>query len=167
MSSPPRLELVLAVAAGVVLLAACGGKGDAAREPESTRPPDQTPAASRPMLAPTYCQVTIDAAPSLNLEVSAYWKGSDLIIAEGSVDLPGPAQLQAWICQDGQYAVALRLKGTPEIKNGQVKAEWELVDVDVGPVFDPGARFEAVLAAQSEMGIPFFVVRIPVEGRPE
>ena len=83
------------------------------------------------------------------------------------MDLPDSAPLQAWACQDGQYTVALRLKGAPGIKNRNVKAEWELAEVDVGPVFDPGARFEVVLAAQSEMGVPFFVVRIPVEGWPD
>lgn len=118
-------------------------------------------------MPPNYCRVTIPAAPSLNLEVGASWKGSDRIIAEGSVDLPGAAKLQAWVCQDGQFTVALRLKGEPELKSGKVKAEWELVDVDVGPIFDPAARFEAVLAAQSELGLPYFVVRIPVEGAPE
>lgn len=107
------------------------------------------------------------AAPSLNLEVSARWKGSDRIIAEGSVNPLGAARLQAWICQDGQMTVALQPEHAPELKDGKIKAEWKVVDVDVGPVFDRDSRFEAVLAAQSEIGLPFFVVRIPVEGRPE
>lgn len=104
----------------------------------------------------------------MNLEVSAKWKGSDRIIVEGSVALPKTATLQAWICQDGQMTVALRPKDEPEIKDGKIKAEWELIeDAGVGPIFDPDARFETTLAAQSEIGLPFFIVRIPVEGRPE
>ena len=168
MNHRPQLQYLLTAAAGLLLMAACGGNGDTASPQASPTPLTQTPAARRPVAPPTYCQVSMAAQPSMNLQVQARWKGEDRIIAEGTVESIGPARLQGWVCQDGQMTAALKLERAPELKGGKIKAEWKAVDVDVGPVFDAGARFEVVLAAVGEpVAIPYFIVRIPVEGQPK
>ena len=168
MNHRPQLQSVLAAAAGLLFMAACGGNGDTAGPQASPTLPNQTPAARGPIAPPTYCQVSIPADPSMNLQVQARWEGEDRIIAEGTIGPIGRARLQGWVCQDGQMTAALQLERQPELKNGKIKAEWKVVDVDVGPVFDAGAGFEVVLAAVGEpVALPYFVVRIPVEGRPE
>jgi hypothetical protein len=165
MSERRHVLSLLIIAAGILLLAACGGSSDGDTTMSAT--PSPSPVRG-PIAAPNYCIFTMGAAPELGLQLSARWEGNDKIIAEGNVDLPGPARLQAWICQDGQVTVALRLERDPELKGRKIKVEWKKQDVEVGPVFDPDAHFEVVLAALGEpVGVPYFVERIPVEGKPE
>jgi hypothetical protein len=167
MSSKTWLSLLLVGTVAVIALAACGGDGDTAGSQGSPTPVSQTPTERGSIAPATYCQVTISPAPELNLDVSARWK-DDHIVVEGSADIPGPVRFQAWVCQDGEMTVALQAKGQPEIKNGKIKAEWEKKDVEVGPVFDPDSAFEVVLSVTTDpIGLPYFIVRIPVEGHPD
>jgi hypothetical protein len=42
------------------------------------------------------------------------------------------------------------------------------VEAQAGPVFDPDAKFEVVLQVLGDLvQVPYFTVRVPVEGKPE
>jgi hypothetical protein len=167
MKGRPSPQLLLIACVSAVLLAACGGSGDNTNAPANPTPVIDPTAARGPIAPPSYCEFTIAAAPSLNLQVSARWEGDDRIVAKGSATLPGPATLQAWVCQDGQMTVELQPKEKPELRGGRIDVEWRRTDATVGPVFDPNATFEVVLAVTGQpIAVPYFVVRIPVEGRP-
>jgi hypothetical protein len=108
----------------------------------------------------------MDTTP-YQLEVKAQWHGKDRIVIEGSVVLPNPANLDYVICQDGEVSFSLVPARQSEIKGKEITAESKLVPSERGPAFNPDAKFEAVLFfVRQDIGVPIFVTKIPVEGKP-
>jgi hypothetical protein len=105
---------------------------------------------------------------SYNVQVTARWKGKDRVVIEGSAKLPGSGSVNYWICQDGEVTASLVWARQPTFEDGKIRAESKLVEAPGGPVFDPNARFEVVLSILGEVvQVPYFTVRVPVEGKPE
>jgi len=102
-----------------------------------------------------------------NVQVTARWKGKDRIVIEGSAHLPGPGTADYWVCQDGQVTASLVKATQPTFKNGKISAESKLVESPAGPLFDPNAHFEVVLSILGQpVQVPYFTIRVPVEGKP-
>lgn len=159
----PFIRLLI-LAGAVVLLSACGGGEEAS--PTPTPPSEATGTPSGTGLA-FLCNTTRNPLPQWNVQVTAKWQGKDRIVIEGSADLPGPGTVNYWVCQDGQATASLQRSQNPEYKDGKIKAESKVVDKRLGPTFDPNAHFEVMLSIQGEpIQVPYFIVRVPVEGKP-
>jgi hypothetical protein len=106
--------------------------------------------------------------PAWNVQVTARWEGKDRIVIEGSADLPTPGSVTYLVCQDGEVSASLLWAVEPKLEDGKIRAVSKLVDSQSGPAFDPNASFEVVLTALGEpVQMPYFTVRVPVEGKPE
>ncbi len=167
-----RIALVL-VAASLVIGVACGGDENpspsAAESTQAIASPGATPAERPSVGTAAMCQNTQEPSPSYNVQVTARWEGKDRIVIEGTADMPGPREVNYWVCQDGQLSASIRWARQPTFENGEIRAESKLEDEDVGvgPLFDPDARFEVFLQIMGEpVKIPYFTIRIPVEGKP-
>ena len=105
--------------------------------------------------------------PDFKVEITARWEGDDRIVIEGSAQLPGPGRLNYWICQNGELAAFLVWDRQPTFEDGEISAE-SIVDESRAGRFDPNASFEAVVTVLGDpIAVPFFTVRVPVEGKPD
>jgi hypothetical protein len=158
-------SVALLIVAGVaVLLSACGGGGNSSTTPTPPAEATGTPRA----LPASLCSDTREPVPEWNLQVTAKWKGKDHIVIEGSVNLPGSGTVNYWVCQDGQATASLQRSQNPEYKNGKITAESKVVEgTGIGPPFDPNAHFDVMISILGEpVQVPYFIVRVPVEGKP-
>jgi hypothetical protein len=155
--------IVLVLAGAALFLAGCGGGGEVPLTPTTPPGATGTPRASVPA---SVCTNTRNPVPQWNVQVTAKWQG-DRIVIEGSADLPGPGTVNYWVCQDGQATDSLQRSKNPEYKDGKIKAESKVVEGRVGPVFDPNAHFDVMFSILGQpVQISYFIVKIPVEGRP-
>jgi hypothetical protein len=168
-----RITLVLLAAMAVFSAAACGGgseNGSTITGPTASPAPAASPAATPTPSAALarYCQESLEPLPSFNVQVTARWKGKDRIVIEGSADLPGPGKVNYWVCQDGELTASLVRARQPTFEDGKISAESKLVEPRVGPVFDPDAHFEVFLEILGDpIQVPFFIISVPVEGKPD
>jgi hypothetical protein len=154
---------LLAFFAVALLLAACGGGGEVLSTP--TPLPGATGTA-RPSVPASVCTNVRNPVPQWNVQVTAKWKG-DRIVIEGSANLPGPGTVNYWVCQDGQATDSLQRSQNPEFKNGKITAESKVVQGRLGPVFDPNAHFDVMVSVVGQpVQIAYFIVKVPVEGKP-
>jgi len=169
-----KIALVLVAAMVALSAAACGGGGEeggatpgAIASPAPATSPGPTP--TRRAVAPArLCQQSQEPPASYNVQVTARWKGKDRIVIEGSAHLPGPGTVNYLICQDGEVTASLVWAIQPTFKDGKISAESELVESQAGPIFDPNAHFEVVLSILGQVvQMPYFTIRVPVEGKPE
>jgi hypothetical protein len=165
-----RLLILSGVA---LLLAACGGGGGVSPTPVSPTSVSSTPASppeatSTPGAALAFlCRDTKDPLPQWNVQITAKWEGKDRIVIEGSAKLPGSGTVNYWVCQDGQATSSLQRSREPEYKDGEIKAESKVAEGRVGPAFDPNAHFDVMLSILGQpVQVPYFVIRVPVEGKP-
>ena len=177
MDYPERrlMRIIFALlATAVVLLAAACGDGDngsasgAEPSPATTASPGPTPT-RRPDVAPDrFCQMGQEPPTAYNVQVEARWEGKDRVVIEGSATLPGDGSVNYWACQDGHPTGSLVWDRQPTFENGKISGESKLVEAQAGPVFDPDAKFEVVLQVLGDLvQVPYFTVRVPVEGKPE
>lgn len=168
-----RMTLALLAAMAVLLGPACGDSEESQRPGATDLTPattsaDATAAPRRPAGPSSLCLMGGEGLAAQNLEVTARWKGKDRVVIEGSADLPGPGSVNYWICQDGELTASVVWAQQPTFEDGKIRAESKLVEAEVGPVFDPDAHFEVILSVLGEpIQVPYFVIRVPVEGRPE
>jgi hypothetical protein len=114
------------------------------------------------------CQQSQEPKPSYNVQVTARWKGKDRVVIEGSAHLPGPGTVNYLICQDGEVTASLVWARRPTFQDGKIRAESQLVESQAGPLFDSNAHFEVVLSILGDpVQVPYFTIRVPVEGKPE
>lgn len=160
-----RLTVLMAAA---LLLAACGGDGGGV-SPTSTSPPEATLTPLPPLIA-ALCQDTREPRPQWNVQITARWEGKDRIVIEGQADLSRPGTVNYWVCQDGQPTTALQRAVNPEFKDGKITAESKVIEGEggIGPPFDPNAHFDVMVSILGQpVQVPYFTVRVPVEGKPE
>jgi hypothetical protein len=156
-------SLILVVVTALLLAAACGGDGEGSPASPTTSPAERSPVASADL-----CLMGGEPLAAYNVEVTARWKSKDRIVIEGSAELPGPGSVNYWICQDGEVSASLVWARQPTFENGEIQAESKLVESQAGPLFDPDARFEVVLSILGDpVQVPYFIVRVPVQGKPE
>lgn len=163
-------RLFVVVAGLTVLFGACGGgdEGDSASSTPTTAP--ETARTPVPAAMAALCRDTPSPTPQWNVQVSARWEGDDRIVIEGSADIGRPGTVNYWVCQDGQPTSALQRAINPEFKDGKIKAESKVVEGagGIGPPFDPNAEFHVMVSILGQpVQIPYFTVRVPVEGKPE
>jgi hypothetical protein len=168
-----RLIFVLLAAAATLLVAACGDGGQekaptsgATASPAPVASPAATPTNSGASASARYCQMSQAPLADWKVEITARWKGKDRIVIEGSATLPGPGTVNYWICQNGELATFLIKARQPTFEGGKISAE-SVIDESRGGTLDPDASFEAVVSILGDpIQIPFFAVRVPVEGKP-
>ena len=164
------VRILFFAAAATLFLAACGGGGEENNaSPTPTSPPEAAGTPQR-AVATALCRDTRSPVPQWNVQVTAKWKGDDRIVIEGSADLERPGTVNYWVCQDGQPTSHLQRAINPEFKDGKIKAESTVVEGGggIGPPFDPNAEFHVMLSILGEpVQIPYFTIKVPVEGEPE
>lgn len=168
------IAFVLVAAVAVLFAASCGGGGEqggatpgATASPAPATSPGPTP--TRRAVAPArLCEQPQQPPASYNVQVTARWKGKDRVVIEGSADLPGGGSVNYWICQDGEVTASLVWARQPAFEDGKISGESKLVEAQAGPVFDSDAHFEVVLSVLGEqVEVPYFTVKVAVEGKPE
>jgi hypothetical protein len=170
-----RIALVLVAASVVLSAAACGGGGEqkgstpgATASPAAATSPGPTPTRRASVAPAGLCQQSREPLASYNVQVTARWKGKDRVVIEGSAHLPGPGTVNYLICQDGEVTASLVWARQPTFQDGEIRAESKLVESQAGPLFDPNAHFEVVLSILGQpVQVPYFTIRVPVEGKPE
>jgi hypothetical protein len=164
--------LALLASTAVLLAVACGGDENgptpgAATSPASAGSPGPTPTRRASVAPARLCQVGKEPPASYNVQVKASWKGKDRVVIDGSATLPGGGTVNYWICQDGEVTASLVWDHQPTFENGKISAESKLVEAGAGPIFNPDAKFEVVIEVLGEkVQVPYFTIRVPVEGKP-
>jgi hypothetical protein len=167
------ITLALLAMTAVMLAAACGGGKEggptagATTSPSPAASPGPTPTRVLSIAPSSLCQRSQEPPASYKVQVTARWKGKDRVVIEGSAQLPGPGTVNYFICQDGEVTASLVWDRQPAFEGGKISGESKLIEPGVGPIFDPDAHFEVVLSVLGEpVEVPYFTIRVPVEGKP-
>lgn len=163
-------RLLVFVAGMTVLLAGCGGGGEDNNASSTPTTAPETATTPVPAAMAALCRDTESPVPQWNVQVTAKWEGKDRIVIEGSADLGRPGTVNYWVCQDGQPTSSLQRSINPEFKDGKIKAESKVVEGAgrIGPPFDANAHFDVMISILGEpVQIPYFTIKVPVEGKPD
>jgi hypothetical protein len=167
------IAFALLAMTAMMLAAACGGGKEGGRtagattSPSPAASPGPTPTRVLSIAPASLCQRSQAPLASYKVQVTARWKGKDRIVIEGSAQLPGTGTVNYYICQDGEVTASLVWDRQPTFENGKISGESKLIEAGAGPIFDPNAHFEVVLSVLGEVvAVPYFTVRVPVEGKP-
>jgi hypothetical protein len=167
------ITLALLTMTAIMLAAACGGGKEggptagATTSPSPAASPVPTPTRVTSIAPASLCEKTQEPFPSYKVQVTAQWKGKDRLVIEGSAQLPGPGTVNYFICQDGEVTASLVWDRQPTFEGGKISGESKLIEAQAGPIFDPDAHFEVVLSILGQpVAVPYFTIRVPVEGKP-